>query len=107
MGINTYINNATFTNCYFAGSWVGNNADNWRGPIASLTQYHNDPITNNGYISCFYDSTKSTYTYYTPPVAKGLTSIQFANSENFTDWDFENTWVIKNGYPELKIFIKN
>lgn len=30
---------------------------------------------------------------------------KFGDISNFTSWDFENTWIMKDGYPELKIFI--
>lgn len=56
-------------------------------------------IINN----CYYDESKFKETsnkHGTP-----LTTAQFANKDNFKNWDFENVWIMKDGYPELRIFV--
>lgn len=35
----------------------------------------------------------------------GLSTSQFADKTNFEGWDFDNTWIMKDGYPELRCFL--
>lgn len=84
------------SNCYFAGTMASTSSSRRNGPILSeSTKY----ITN-----CYYDSTKYNDTVRSGG-GKGLTTAKFANAANFAGWDFTNTWIIKDGYPELRIFV--
>lgn len=44
---------------------------------------------------------------YTDSKAEELTEEQFADESNFEGWDFTNTWIIKDGYPELRMFLRD
>lgn len=44
---------------------------------------------------------------YVNSKAEQLSEEQFADASNFEGWDFENTWVIKDGYPELRMFLRD
>ncbi len=97
-GIDQY-SNLTITNCYYAGT-IDSNSD-WedgsaiKNRVNSSSHYIND---------CYYDSNKygrKVQSIYGRP----LTTSQFANQNNFKNWDFENTWIMKDGYPELRIFV--
>lgn len=84
-------------NCYFAGTANHMNKNYRNGPIFSEAV---KTIKNSYYNK----------TLYTAAVRTGagtpLTTEQFSNEANFSGWDFTNTWIIKDGYPELRIFVR-
>ncbi|MCI8481867.1 MAG: hypothetical protein HFJ27_01990 [Clostridia bacterium] len=86
-------NKGVINNCYFSGEMNGT-----AEPIVVIL-YGCSITTSN----CYYDSTsikgeKSN--------AIGIEKQEFANAANFKNWDFENTWIIKEGFPELRILFK-
>ena len=74
------------------------------GPISCNNDNANAKLCRMNQTNCYYNSSlfaKSGEWYST-----GLTTAQFADSSNFSGWDFTNTWTIHNGYPELQIFLE-
>ena len=71
-----------------------------------MSENDNSVLGARGYsiTDCYYNNEKFTRT--TGTKATGLTTAQFADSSNFEGWDFENTWIMKDGVPELRIFVK-
>lgn len=81
-------------------------AKNRMSPIEAISS--SDNLTENKLATvtnCYYNSEKFTIT--TATKASGLKTSYFADPTNFIGWDFENTWTIKNGVPELQIFLKD
>lgn len=78
------------SNCYFSGK-INGSAE----PIALILYMCGIGISN-----CYYDATNIGEGKNN---ATGLKTSEFGNSNNFKNWDFENTWVIKDGFPELII----
>ena len=107
-----FIGNTSYTSTYgvYNSYWDGTTNVTMRvGPVKSM--YNNDNTDNLTKIkytiqNCYYNKDKFTITTNTPSTT-GLTTEQFANQNNFKGWDFENTWIIKDGRPELRIFLKD
>lgn len=79
------------------------------GPIKAMSGNNNtDDLSKIKYTisNCYYNKEKFTITTNTPSTT-GLTTSQFAEQSNFVGWDFENTWIMKDGRPELRIFVKD
>lgn len=91
---------AKMKNCYFSGTI--NAAYDRVGPLAGVDDSSYD---DSKYDSCYYNKTKYTKNFKT--TATGLTTADFKNSSKFVGWDFQNVWIIKDEYPELRIFIKD
>ena len=81
-------------NCYFYGTLNGSNAY----PIIKPTSSHTMS-------SCYYNANNTNMT--SNDYGTYLTNTQFSNKSNFVGWDFENTWIIKNGKPELRCFLSS
>lgn len=85
-------------NVYYSGSMTSKNKN-------KLPELLYNKLDYNGKIDIknfFYNSDKFKETV--PDGCNPLTTSQFADKSNFTGWDFENTWVMKDGHPELRIF---
>lgn len=96
----------TMNRCYFNGT-ISSDTSNMKrfGPVEGMTENDNSSGPQSMSINnCYYNKQKFTLT--TGTKATGLTTAQFADSSNFANWDFTNTWVMKNGVPELRIFVK-
>ena len=94
------------SNSYFDGKI---NATYRTGPIKAMNENNNtDNLSKIKYTisNCYYNEEKFTITTNTPSTT-GLTTSQFAEQSNFVGWDFENTWIMKDGRPELRIFVKD
>lgn len=79
-------------NCYSRGPVTGGNSNN------GFCDYNpGDTITN-----CYWDINNSEST--TSNGGYGLTSIEMQNKSNFTDWDFNNIWVMDTSFPVLQEF---
>lgn len=94
------------SNSYFDGKI---NATYRTGPIKAMNENNNtDNLSKIKYTisNCYYNKEKFTITTNTPSTT-GLTTSQFAEQSNFVGWDFENTWIMKDGRPELRIFVKD
>ena len=94
------------SNSYFDGKI---NATYRTGPIKAMNENNNtDDLSKIKYTisNCYYNKEKFTITTNTPSTT-GLTTSQFAEQSNFVGWDFENTWIMKDGRPELRIFVKD
>ena len=94
-------------NSYFDGTISG--ATMRIGPIKAMdTNNNTDNLSKIKYTisNCYYNKEKFTLTTNTPSTT-GLTTEQFAGQSNFAGWDFENTWIMKDGRPELRIFVKD
>ncbi len=78
-------------NCYAVTKYIG------MVPCYSITTV---PTINCFYNSDLYIGDNGGYHAY----GTGLTTEQFRDSSNFTNWDFTNDWYIdlETGYPELK-----
>lgn len=85
------------TNCYFSGTITNFNQNNRSGAILSEST---STITN-----CYYNKTLLP-NFTRANAGTGLTTEEFADASNFNDWDFENIWIMKDGYPELRVFVK-
>ena len=87
------------TNCYFAGEFA--NAISGR----TGTVYARSNTSMSG---CYYLNTCIKNKVTAQGTARTAEQFGDANNTdtNFPGWDFENTWIIKNGYPELRIFVK-
>ena len=93
-------------NSYFAGesgSAVGfiakDNASNENGFKIYNSYYDTDKVRNhefhtNGHCYVINGTTVN---------CKGYTTKQMAEQNNYEDWDFENVWIMKDGYPELRM----
>lgn len=94
---------STFTRCYCSASI--NSQKVFVSPLEQGNTYYNENTVSN----CYYNKTLFTSTSDAAKItkAKGLTTEQFADESNFEGWDFENTWIIKDGYPELRVFLKD
>ena len=94
------------TNSYFAGTI---NAKYKFGPIKAA--YNINDNSENGttlkytFLNCYYNREK--FTVSTNQNATGLTTEEFSDKSKFVGWDFENTWIMKDGRPELRIFVKD
>ena len=91
---------------YFDGTI---NSTSRTGPIKAMNENNNtDNLSKIIYTisNCYYNKEKFTLTTNTPSTT-GLTTSQFAEQSNFVGWDFENTWIMKDGRPELRIFVKD
>lgn len=82
--------------CYFSGELI---AGSWQH---SPTSYGYDKVGISQ--GCYYNSDCYGQEYSNSNVT-ALTTAQFADKNNFGNWDFENTWIMKDGHPELRIFI--
>ena len=94
------------SNSYFDGKI---NATYRTGPIKAMNENNNtDDLSKIKYTisNCYYNKEKFTIITNTPSTT-GLTTSQFAEQSNFVGWDFENTWIMKDGRPELRIFVKD
>ena len=118
------VSTQTIRNCYVRGSITG--PGTLYGHLCGLSGYHvtniytsysaitssgivDDPIEDMSLASnsnCYYNSDIYGGRLSSNSVKTGLTTAQFANSSNFSGWDFTNTWTISNGYPELRIFLQ-
>ena len=118
--------NITSLNEYDAGGIIGDNlnekysiiysyfdgtisATYRTGPIKAMSENNNtDNLSKIIYTisNCYYNKEKFTITTNTPSTT-GLTTEQFSDQSNFAGWDFENTWIMKDGRPELRIFVKD
>ena len=77
------------TGTFTGGPGIANNDNQWIGGIKVTNSFYN----------------KDLFKLSVPEASsgKGLTTEQFADSSNFTNWDFINDWYIgADGYPELK-----
>lgn len=93
----------TIEDCYFNGSVDGEKRS---GPIINAANNANTTLSSNTKITdCYYNSDLCTINVPTGG-GTGLKTSDFADATKFENWDFENTWVIKDGYPELRIFVK-
>ena len=92
-------------NSYFDGTINGT----YRvGPIKASYENDNTEGTKRKYYTftnLYYNS--DNFTIKTNQNATGLTTEQFSDQSNFAGWDFENTWIMKDGRPELRIFVKD
>lgn len=97
--------NYNIKNSYFDGTISGA----WRvGPIKGSNENDNTEGSEKQYYTftnLYYNS--DNFTIKTTQNATGLTTSQFAEQSNFIGWDFENTWIMKDGRPELRIFVKD
>ena len=97
--------NYNIKNSYFDGTISGP----WRvGPIKGSNENDNTEGSEKQYYTftnLYYNS--DNFTIKTTQNATGLTTSQFAEQSNFIGWDFENTWIMKDGRPELRIFVKD
>ena len=97
--------NYNIKNSYFDGTISGA----WRvGPIKGSNENDNTEGSEKQYYTftnLYYNS--DNFTIKTTQNATGLTTSQFADQSNFAGWDFENTWIMKDGRPELRIFVKD
>lgn len=97
--------NYNIKNSYFDGTISGA----WRvGPIKGSNENDNTEGSEKQYYTftnLYYNS--DNFTIKTTQNATGLTTSQFAEQSNFVGWDFENTWIMKDGRPELRIFVKD
>ena len=94
--------NTTITNCYSGGKVTYSQSSSYNGKsgFAGFIR-DNAGIT---FENCFYD--KEVSTQPTSPV-NGIyakTSDDMKTQSTYTGWDFNNTWVIQNAYPTLKVF---
>lgn len=76
-----------------------------KGPICSLYQYGDYEYKYCYLTNCYYNNEK--FTLETETTSTGLSTEQFASENNFSGWGFTNTWIIKDGVPELRIFVKD
>ena len=92
-------------NSYFDGRISGANRV---GPIKASYENDNTEGSKKQYYTftnLYYNN--DNFTIKTTQNATGLTTSQFADQSNFAGWDFENTWIMKDGRPELRIFVKD
>ena len=92
-------------NSYFDGRISGANRV---GPIKASYENDNTEGSEKQYYTftnLYYNN--DNFTIKTTQNATGLTTEQFADQSNFAGWDFENTWIMKDGRPELRIFVKD
>ena len=92
-------------NSYFDGRISGANRV---GPIKASYENDNTEGSKKQYYTftnLYYNN--DNFTIKTTQNATGLTTEQFADQSNFAGWDFENTWIMKDGRPELRIFVKD
>ena len=52
--------------------------------------------------NCFYNKEKFNNSDAENHGEKGLTTEEMGMQSSYVGWDFENTWYMKDGYPELK-----
>ncbi len=90
----------SFRNCYFSGTV--NKSDAIGTFVAGE---YNSGSNGSTLTNCYYNS--DLFTKSVPESGNPLTTEEFKNNENFEGWDFENTWIIKDGYPELRIFVRD
>lgn len=96
------------TNCYSAGKVNGN--EKVGGLVGYFDGYcHPDKVTNS-----FWNTETSGLTVFDEgennfTTCRGLTTAEMKKRSSFTDWDFKNTWTIKEGqiYPTLNWQTKN
>ena len=112
--------NINNNNCYDAGGFVGERNKvgmsfqncYWSGTMSAYGRFgtfkanlanNNQDVTEAANIeNCFYNKTLFTEKVPDEGSGIGLTTGEFANSSNFTNWDFTNVWHIgTDGYPEL------
>ena len=106
IGNRPYDYSYTVSNSYFDGTI---SATGRTGPIKAMDENNNtDNLSKIKYTisNCYYNNENFTLTTNTPSTT-GLTTSQFADQSNFAGWDFENTWIMKDGRPELRIFVKD
>lgn len=88
-------NGVHVSNCYFSGTQIPDGTHEGCQPITSTNPI---PAIDSYYNKTIFGSTTG------KDQAIGLEENEFSNSNNFKNWDFQNTWIIKDGYPELRIF---
>lgn len=95
--------NVIVTNSYWYGSTGGTHRTGaFRGGIG-IENNGNQSTESITVTNSFYNKTLFTLSVPEESSGKGLTTAEFADSSNFTGWDFENTWYMSDeGYPELK-----
>lgn len=97
--------NYNIKNSYFDGTI---SAQYRIGPIKASYASNNTEGSKKQYYTftnLYYNN--DNFTIKTTQNATGLTTSQFADQSNFAGWDFENTWIMKDGRPELRIFVKD
>ena len=97
--------NYNIKNSYFDGTI---SAQYRIGPIKASYESNNTEGSEKQYYTftnLYYNN--DNFTIKTTQNATGLTTSQFADQSNFAGWDFENTWIMKDGRPELRIFVKD
>ena len=94
-----YVDGAT-TNCYIENCYFNGDLKTGGTKHPLIRKYGTSvaPVTNSYYNANLTD-------LYTTEYGTALTDAQFADKSNFVGWDFENTWIIKNGKPELRCFL--
>ncbi|KZZ85648.1 hypothetical protein [Bacillus sp. SJS] len=94
--------NSVVRNSYSSGRVIYTNSSSYNGKsgFAGFIRSNSNILFEN----CFFDKQSSNQETSPTIGISGKTTIEMKNQSTYTNWDFTNTWLIKNDYPSLRAF---